>query len=116
MAKASVARQNKQSLVNKVLQRYNGDNKEVIRSLLEEVNVEDCVSIIRKDGSDVTGAVLNLFYPRGDPFFRSATISDSSGKPIKKSYAPIGIEIDEAQAEEVADYKDIQSYRIITHS
>lgn len=114
MAKTSVARQNKQSLVNKVLQRYNGDNKEVIRSLLEEVNLGDYVSIILENGSDVTGRVLNLFYPQGDESYRSSQICSSSGRPIKKSYAPTGIEIDEAQAEEVAHYKDIQSYRIVS--
>lgn len=116
MAKAKFAKSNKQSLIAKLFQKYEGKNKEVVRKLLEEINPGDYVSIYLNNGSDVTGTILNLFYPKGDPFYRDSTICDESGKPIKKSYAPVGIKIDEALAEEVANYGDIKSYKRIGKS
>jgi ribosomal protein L21E len=111
MKKAKSTRSTKQNSITRLFQKYQGKNIEVVRKLLEEINPGDYVSIILNSGSDVTGRVLNLFYPKGDPFYRSGKIYDYSGKEVKKSYTPVGIKIDEAQAEEVAHYKDIKSYR-----
>ena len=38
---------------------------------------------------------------------------NANGKSLKKSMAPFGIKINEAQAEEVAHYQDIVSYERI---
>lgn len=113
MAEANVAESHKQNLVSKLLQRYRGKNRKVVRKLLEEINPGDYVSIYLDDGSDITGTVLNLFYPQGDPFYHASKIYDSSGRQIKKSNAPFGININEAQAEEVAHYDNIKSYKRI---
>lgn len=113
MPEARESKSSKENLVKKVLGRYQGKNKTIVKSLLERVTPGDSVFISLDDNTNIAGQVLNLFYPQGDFVYQSGEIHDSSGKLVKKQTHPFGVKIAEAQAEEVAHYSRIKSYRIL---